>query len=483
MIETLLLQLRASAKHPVAFESTSRSWGFNAFLTDVRKAAHKLEKLRNSGCTLIGIKCKNYYHHWVLILALDRLGLASASFQNDFGPSFQTYLDVIKPDFFLSDEPLTTEKEHIIVSESWFAKMQDQDDTHSLGYESHGLCRAGVAAGTSSAPKKIGLSRSDIKRNISQIIDSDILSLSEKAKKKQFSLLCCIGIDILAGYQIVLAALAAGCCIKIFDPIQIALIISRHEPTAIVVSPLHLEYVINTISPLSTAHDSLEILVVGGRLSEELEKKTKEKLSKNIYTLYGTEEAGIIAVKRFDHHSEVKNAGTIVPWMDVQIVDGHNAVLPPQTEGNVRVRGNTVISGYIDASDHENSQFQDGWFYPGDLGFITSRKEIFITGRIDQLVTFGGDKFDLRILDAICKTYENIEDGCVFAVPDDNGILMPWVAIVCHKDIDGSDLSRKMHERYENLPPITLIWVNRIPYKDDGHPDREFLTRGIVKNR
>lgn len=100
MIETLLLQLRASAKHPVAFESTSRSWGFNAFLTDVRKAAHKLEKLRNSGCTLIGIKCKNYYHHWVLILALDRLGLASASFQNDFGPSFQTYLDVIKPDFF-----------------------------------------------------------------------------------------------------------------------------------------------------------------------------------------------------------------------------------------------------------------------------------------------------------------------------------------------------------------------------------------------
>ncbi|WP_146881334.1 AMP-binding protein, partial [Acetobacter tropicalis] len=149
----------------------------------------------------------------------------------------------------------------------------------------------------------------------SQIVKSDILSLSEKSRKEQFNVLCCIGIDILAGYQIGLSALAAGCCIKIFDPVQIGLIIARHEPTAIVVSPLHLEYVINSISPLSVAQDNLEIIVVGGRLPVELERKTKEKLSKKIYTLYGTEEAGIIAVKKYDHHSEHKSAGVIPPFL------------------------------------------------------------------------------------------------------------------------------------------------------------------------
>ncbi|KXV61034.1 hypothetical protein AD948_03115 [Acetobacter senegalensis] len=483
MIETLLLQLRDARKHSVAFESASRSWSFGGFLADVRKAAHALESLRDSGCSTVGIKCKNYYQHWVLIFALERLGLASASFQNDFGPSFQTYLNVIKPDFFLSDEPLITDLKHYVVDDAWFKQVLNQENNNSVSYESRDFCRIGVAAGTGSEPQKIGLRRSDIERNISQIINSDILSLSEKARREHFNVLCCIGIDILAGYQIVLSALAAGCCIKIFDPVQISLIIARHEPTAIVVSPLHLEYVINSISPLSIAQDNLEIIVVGGRLPEELEKKTREKLSKKIYTLYGTEEAGIISVKKLDHHSEHKNAGVIVPWMDVQIVDGQNVALPVQTEGRVRVRGNTVIDGYIGNVENKNSQFQEGWFYPGDLGFITNKKEIFITGRIDELVTFGGDKFDLRILDRICKNFDNIEDGCVFSVPDENGILMPWVAIICHTEIDGSALSRRMHERYQNLPPITLIWVDRIPYRDDGSPNRQFLTQGIMNSR
>ncbi|OUI86217.1 AMP-binding protein [Acetobacter tropicalis] len=483
MIETLLLQLRDAAQHSVAFESASRSWSFSGFLTDAGKIAHALKNVRDCGCSIVGIKCKNYYHHWVLIFALDRLGLASASFQNDLGPSFQTYLNVIQPDFFLSDHALITDIKHYVVGETWFAEVLSQENNNTTYYESRDFCRIGVAAGTGSVPQKIGLRRPDIERNISQIIKSDILSLSEKSRKEQFNVLCCIGIDILAGYQIGLSALAAGCCIKIFDPVQIGLIIARHEPTAIVVSPLHLEYVINSISPLSVAQDNLEIIVVGGRLPVELERKTKEKLSKKIYTLYGTEEAGIIAVKKYDHHSEHKSAGSIVPWMDVQIVDGQNVVLPAQTEGQVRIKGNTVIRGYLGTVENKNNQFQEGWFYPGDLGFITHNKEIFITGRIDELVTFGGDKFDLRILDEICKNFENIEDSCVFPVPDENGVLMPWIAIICYKEIDGASLSRKMHERYENLPPITLIWVDRIPYRDDGSPDRQFLTQGIMNSR
>ncbi|MGV4877081.1 AMP-binding protein [Acetobacter indonesiensis] len=483
MLETLLQRLRGTKIYGSAFESASRSWSWSGFLADVRKTAHALESIKQSNPTVVGIRCADYYHHWVLIFALDRLGLASASFQNDYGSSFKTYLAVVKPDLILADLPLEAGIPNFIVNKKWFLDILSQKDDSAKQYDSPGFCRIGVAAGTDVKPHKIGLTRGDIEQNIQQLITSNIFSLSEKSDRPDLSVICCIGIDILAGYQIVLAALATGYPVKIIDRTQIALAVAQHKPIVLVFSPLHLEYILSSLSPVSMPQETIEIIVVGGRLPVELETKTKAKLTKKIHILYGTEEAGVIAVKKSGHLSDPKSAGSILPWMNVEIVDESDTVLPLKTEGRVRVSGNTVIKSYLDTELGANNHFKNGWFYPGDIGFLNDKNEIFITGRTDSLASFGGDKFDLRLLDQICKTYPGIQDACTFSVPDDNGVLTPWAAIVCHVELDGAALGAKLHEKYENLPPVTLIWVDRIPYRSDGEPDRDFLTNGILRSR
>ncbi|OUI93150.1 hypothetical protein HK13_07970 [Acetobacter indonesiensis] len=483
MLETLLLRLREKTVSSPAFESASRSWSWNGFLADVRKTAQALEGLRQSNPTTVGIRCADYYYHWVLIFALDRLGLASASFQNDYGPSFKKYLDIVKPDLLLADMPLEIGIPNIIVNKNWFMDILSHKDDYTQHHPSSGFCRIGVAAGTDVEPHKIGLTQAEIEQNIQQLMASNMLSLSGRPNTHDLSVICCIGIDILAGYQVVLAALATGCPVKIIDRAQIGLTIAQHKPIVLVLSPLHLEFIISSLSPVSMAQENLDIIVIGGRLPVELENKTKAKLTKKIHVLYGTEEAGVIAVKKNDQTSDPKGAGTPLPWMAVEIVDEHDAALPVNAEGRVRVRGNTVIKGYLDADPEANRHFKDGWFYPGDIGFLNAKNELFVTGRTDSLVSFGGDKFDLRQLDGICKTYPGIQDACTFSVPDDNGVPTPWAAIVSPGELDGGVLGTKLREKYENLPPVTLIWVDRIPYRSDGEPDRDFLTNGIVRSR
>ncbi|GAN59365.1 hypothetical protein ACI01nite_17140 [Acetobacter cibinongensis] len=480
MLETLLQQLRGTKIYGSAFESASRSWSWTGFLADVKKTARALEEIKQSSPTLVGIRCADYYHHWVIIFALDRLGLASASFQNEYGPSFKTYLDVVKPDLILTDLPLDVGIPNFTVNSRWFLDVLSSKNVDVKHYDNAGVCRVGIAAGTDVTPHKIGLTREHIKQNIHQLITSNIFSLSGRSG---FSIVCCIGVDILAGYQIVLAALTTGYPVTIIDRKQIALAIAQHKPIVLVLSPLHLEYIISSLSPISMAQETIEVIVVGGRLPAELEKTTKEKLTKKIHILYGTEEAGVIAVKKSDTLSDAKSAGTILPWMKVEIVDEDDAVLPVNTEGRVRVSGPTVIKHYLDADAASNSHFKNGCFYPGDIGFLNEKNEIFITGRTDSLTSFGGDKFDLRVLDHICETYPGIKNACTFSVPDDNGVPTPWAAIVCDVELDGAVLGAKLHEKYENLPPVTLIWVDRIPYRSDGEPDRDFLTNGIIRTR
>lgn len=483
MLETFVQNFRKTKVYGTAFESVSRSWSWNRFLSDVRKTAQALESIRQSQPATVGIRCADYYHHWVLIFALDRLGLASASFQNSYGPSFKTYLDVIKPDFIVTDVALEVGISHCIVNAKWFSDVFKNKDDYTQHYKSSGFCRIGVAAGTDVRPHKIGLTQENIEQNIQQLMTSNILSLSDRPDKENLAVICCIGIDILAGYQIVLAALAAGCPVKIIEHVQIALAVIQQKPIVLVVSPLHLEYVISSLSPISRAQENIEVVVVGGRLPVELENKTKAKLTNKIHILYGTEEAGVISIKNNDASFDSNSAGKILPWMTVEIVDGRDVPLPKGEEGIIRIRGNTVIKNYLDQDQYNNKKFKNGWFYPGDIGFLSEKNEVFITGRADSLASFGGDKFDLRLLDHILKTYTGIEDASTFSVPDENGVPMPYAAIVCHVDLDGAALSAQLREKYENLPQLTLIWVDRIPYRSDGEPDRDFLTNGIIRSR
>ncbi len=87
------------------------------------------------------------------------------------------------------------------------------------------------------------------------------------------------------------------------------------------------------------------------------------------------EVTGNITVLRPDMHT-AENAGSCgVPrtGMEVAILDESGARLPPDTIGEICVRGPAVFAGYFENDEANRKAFAGGWFHTGDLGRLDAR--------------------------------------------------------------------------------------------------------------
>jgi long-chain acyl-CoA synthetase len=60
--------------------------------------------------------------------------------------------------------------------------------------------------------------------------------------------------------------------------------------------------------------------------------------------------------------------------------------------GEVWMRGNMVMPGYIDNDEANAEAFEDGWFKTGDLGILDSKKRLTIKGRKKQVIILDSGK-------------------------------------------------------------------------------------------
>ncbi|MFN3546104.1 MAG: AMP-binding protein [Mesorhizobium sp.] len=101
----------------------------------------------------------------------------------------------------------------------------------------------------------------------------------------------------------------------------------------------------------------------------------------------------------------------------VRIVGPGGETLPVSETGEVAVRGDNVFSGYENDPDANAQQFRDGWFHTGDLGYLDPDGDLFLTGRIKQLINRGGEKVNPQELDDALMAHEAVAQAACYAVP------------------------------------------------------------------
>ncbi len=100
---------------------------------------------------------------------------------------------------------------------------------------------------------------------------------------------------------------------------------------------------------------------------------------------YGMTEAGVITSNalgpgEYRAGSTGRSAG-----LEVAVMDGDGAFLPPDHDGEIVVRGPAVMPGYA-GPQTDGSTFRDGWFRTGDLGRLDAVGFLYITGRLKEII-------------------------------------------------------------------------------------------------
>jgi len=102
---------------------------------------------------------------------------------------------------------------------------------------------------------------------------------------------------------------------------------------------------------------------------------------------------------------------------EVAIMDEQGRILPPDSAGEIVIRGANVIAGYENNPEANTDSFSDGWFRTGDQGIIDAEGYVSITGRLKEIINRGSEKFSPREVDEVLMDHPAVSQVVTFAIP------------------------------------------------------------------
>ncbi|MCC7105828.1 MAG: long-chain-fatty-acid--CoA ligase [Chloroflexi bacterium] len=90
-----------------------------------------------------------------------------------------------------------------------------------------------------------------------------------------------------------------------------------------------------------------------------------------------------------------------------------------QTVGEIVLRGNTVMRGYLDDEPATRAAFRGGWFHSGDLGVVHPDGYIEVRDRLKDVIISGGENISTIEVEQAVARHPAVLEVAVVAVPDE----------------------------------------------------------------
>ncbi|TCZ53374.1 acyl-CoA synthetase [Roseicella aquatilis] len=113
------------------------------------------------------------------------------------------------------------------------------------------------------------------------------------------------------------------------------------------------------------------------------------------------------------NHPMLEEAGVLDP-ATMQPVPRDGATL-----GEIMLRGNTVMKGYLRNGRANEAAFAGGWFHTGDLGVLHPDGYIEVKDRAKDIVISGGENISTLEVEEVLYAHPAIMEAAVVAAPDE----------------------------------------------------------------
>ncbi len=107
---------------------------------------------------------------------------------------------------------------------------------------------------------------------------------------------------------------------------------------------------------------------------------------------------------------------------DTKVIDPKTMQEVPhdgETMGEVMMRGNIVMKGYLDNPEATAEALADGWFHSGDLGVVHPDGYIQLRDRAKDIIISGGENISSIEVESAIYAHEAVAACAVVARPDD----------------------------------------------------------------
>jgi len=107
---------------------------------------------------------------------------------------------------------------------------------------------------------------------------------------------------------------------------------------------------------------------------------------------------------------------------EVTVLDAETGERVPSdgtTVGEIAIRGNTVMKGYLRNPQGTEEAFKDGWFRSGDLAVMHPDGYIEIKDRLKDVIISGGENISSLEVEEVLYRHPKVMEAAVVARPDE----------------------------------------------------------------
>lgn len=106
----------------------------------------------------------------------------------------------------------------------------------------------------------------------------------------------------------------------------------------------------------------------------------------------------------------IASVGFPIPGVEICIRDDDGNPLPDGKVGEITLKGDCLFKEYFNLADVTAERLQHGYYHTRDLGFRRNG-ELFVLGRMDDLIIANGKNFYAHDLEAIVNEIEGVKPG------------------------------------------------------------------------
>ncbi|KAI4348283.1 hypothetical protein L6164_009020 [Bauhinia variegata] len=185
---------------------------------------------------------------------------------------------------------------------------------------------------------------------------------------------------------------------------------------------------------------------------------------------------------------EARRAGTtgkLIAGIEAKIIDPNTGEsMLPNEQGEIWLRGPSIMKGYVGDSEASSATLVDGWLKTGDLGYIDQEGFLYIVDRLKELIKYKAYQVAPAELEQLLQSHPDIKDAAVVPYPDEEGGQVPLACVVRQPqsslgEAEIIDFIARQVAPYKKIRRVAF--VDSIPKTASGKILRKDLTKIVLQ--
>ncbi len=215
-------------------------------------------------------------------------------------------------------------------------------------------------------------------------------------------------------------------CLPRFDPVEALDLIERERVTNLYLVPtLYHDLVSHSQFTWTDTSSVRKLGFAGASMTDGLMLKLRAAFEPELFVNhYGSSEVYTFTVdqRAARKPGSAGKAGLNTQIRVVRIGSGDpQAVVGPREEGEIiaTLAGDEAFEGYWRRPDADAKSLIKGWYFTGDIGHFDEDGDLFVTGRVDDMMITGGENVLPAEIESLLSLHPAVAEVAVAGLPDD----------------------------------------------------------------